>query len=694
MFKIPNDRKWTQTNSSDLFGTIQRSRNMNFDDAGYAKLAKRARSIYFQVGDFERVSAIEYLVSRNEYVVMTTQGIAIVDGTTLAVTSGTLASNAPGSDTNGLSDLVSWQGRIYSNGPAGNGLRYYDSAGAWNTTGYTTTAVAGPLCVFEKKNFLAIGQASSVYLVNTSHVEQTAILSIPSDFRVTSLCNYDSYMVVGTRHINNGEAKVFLWDGNSAVANNAYGVGTHRINSVKPYQGTFVIVTSLGELLKFNGGGFTRLDAFPIFYKEQDWDVDGNITSGRVIHRGVFVDGDLIHINLSSKILLKTTDSAGKVLEDYFEGGIWCYDPKVGLYGRYNHTSSLRVSNTIATSDVNTTDNIITVSSAPVTGTPIIYDNSGSTTLAGLTHREKYYAIYVTSTTIKLATSRQNAFDGVAIDLTGTGNNSQLLIYIPNKDFGGSGIGGDTSPTGAGGAINYVANRTALYRTNGAQVIFGTRIGGSSTSESFGLAVATFGQENRGYIITSKLLASGITDQFTNLTIKYRGVETVEDVLVVKYRTIERMDELKGIDQALTMTATWVNTSRFTTTADLSDAKVGDEVSFHSGSGSGYMVHIDSISESGGTYTVNINEVVQNVTGGDTCCFVIENWNKLGSITTADNDYFTNDNGDRYMSIGGAKTFNILKPSKQLEIKVELRGEDVAIEDILVNNRPFKQFIV
>ena len=136
-----------------------------------------------------------------------------------------------------------------------------------------------------------------------------------------------------------------------------------------------------------------------------------------------------------------------------------------------------------------------------------------------------------------------------------------------------------------------------------------------------------------------------------------------------------------------------MNTSIFTTTADLSDAKVGDEVSFHSGSGSGYIAHITSISESSGTHTVNLNEVVENVTGGDTCSFVIENWNLIGTITTTDNDYDTNDNGDRYMGIGGSKTFQIHKPAKQIELKLELRGEDVAIEDILVNNKPFKTYI-
>jgi hypothetical protein len=506
-------------------------------------------------------------------------------------------------------------------------------------------------------------------------------------------------IAVGTRNINNGEAKLFLWDGNSSAYNSDYGVGCSRINSVRAYRNSFVLINSLGELLEFNSGGFTQLDAFPIYYKDVDWDVNGSSYLGRVINRGMRVDGESIYINVSPKIILPSVDTTGHIFENYFEGGVWVYNPKNKLHHSYCHTSSLRVSNTIATSAVNTTDNIITVTSAPVTGTPVIYDSSSGTAIGELINRTKYYVIYVTSTTIQLATTYQNALDGTAIDLTGTGNNSQLLIYIPNRDFGGSNLGGVTINTDSGSAITFVANKELCYRTNASNVMFGVGIGKTTIDGDFGLAVATWGQENRGFLMTSKLQSGSIVDNFQNVTIKYRNVRIAEDKIIVKYRTLERNDTLTGIDQALTMTATWVNTTRFTTTADLSSAKKGDEVSFHSGSGSGYMVHIESISSNAGTYTVNLDEIVQNVTGGDTVGFVIENWNKIGTITNTssavtDNESFTNDNGDRYIGIGGVKTFSLAKTCKQMEIKLELRGEDVAIEDLMVNNIPFKRFIV
>jgi len=702
MFIIPKDRKWSQTNASDLSGNVQRTRNISFDDEGIAKLAKRARSIHdFSGTNDRRILWIEYFKATNKYWLMVLDSNAVysVDGTTLAVTDESGTSNIPSPDTTGgRNDCVPWQGYLYATSTVS--LRRYNGSG-WSANQYAAGITDGGfLCVNEAKNWLAISQGNQVLLINTSHTLQHT-LTLPSEFQVTSMDYNNGFIAVGTRNINNGEAKMFLWDGNSSQHNSDWGVGCPRIDSVRRYKNTYVLVNSLGQLLQFNGGGFTQIGAFPIYYKDADWDADGSSYLGRVINRGMRVDGDLIYINVSPRIILPAADLANHVFESYFEGGVWVYDPEVGLHHRYCHTSSLRVSNTIATSAVDTGTNTITVSSAPASGTPVIYDSSSGSAISGLANRTKYYAIYVSATTMKLATTYANAIAGTPISLGGTGNSSQLLIFVPNRDFGGSTLGGNLTTnlfTDAAGALTFVANRELAYRTDASLVMFGTRIGKTVVNGSYGLAVATWGQENRGFIMTPKLKANSLVDNFQNISVKYRNVKTIEDKIIVKYRTLERNDTLSGIDQALTMTATWVNTTQFTTTADLSSAKKGDEVSFHSGSGSGYMVHISSISESGGTYTVNLDEVVQNVTGGDTVGFVIENWNKIGTITNVsssdtDNETFTNDNLDRYVGIGGVKTFNLLKNSKQIEIKLELRGEDVAIEDILVNNVSFKRFI-
>ena len=76
-----------------------------------------------------------------------------------------------------------------------------------------------------------------------------------------------------------------------------------------------------------------------------------------------------------------------------------------------------------ATGDVDTGTEVITLSDTTAfpTGTPVKIDSTG-TVPAGLTANTIYYAINLTSTTVKLATSLSNAMLGVGINITSTGS--------------------------------------------------------------------------------------------------------------------------------------------------------------------------------------------------------------------------------------------------------------------------------
>ncbi len=91
-----------------------------------------------------------------------------------------------------------------------------------------------------------------------------------------------------------------------------------------------------------------------------------------------------------------------------------------------------------AIGDVNTTTDVITLTDATqfTTGTPIIFASSG-TLPTGLTSGVTYYAINMSGTTIKVATSALNASLGIAVDITatGSGNHRIRLSYVfGNKD--------------------------------------------------------------------------------------------------------------------------------------------------------------------------------------------------------------------------------------------------------------------
>lgn len=97
------------------------------------------------------------------------------------------------------------------------------------------------------------------------------------------------------------------------------------------------------------------------------------------------------------------------------------------LYTRWNRTGGL-------TFTVNTSTDIITVSANIPTGTPIEVTSTGTLPLP-LEKEVLYYAINVSSNTIRLATSYSNAISNIYIDITSTGSGTHTLYRIlPNSN--------------------------------------------------------------------------------------------------------------------------------------------------------------------------------------------------------------------------------------------------------------------
>lgn len=87
---------------------------------------------------------------------------------------------------------------------------------------------------------------------------------------------------------------------------------------------------------------------------------------------------------------------------------------------------------TVATSGVNTTDDIITYTAHGQANTAALtYENAGGTSITGLTDGTVYYVGEKTTNTFKLYNTSANAATGGAtglMNLTGTGNNGQYFI--------------------------------------------------------------------------------------------------------------------------------------------------------------------------------------------------------------------------------------------------------------------------
>jgi len=141
--------------------------------------------------------------------------------------------------------------------------------------------------------------------------------------------------------------------------------------------------------------------------------------------------------------------------------------------------------------------------------------------------------------------------------------------------------------------------------------------------------------QKKGYFVTTWIDSEQIQDKWERIWSSYKKFTDSSDAIVLKYRT----DEVASIEA----TITWVDTTSFTTTTDVSayangemgNAAQGGEVEITRGIGSGLCAHITNISESGGTYTVTIDEVATGATT-TTATARFQKWIKINPTQAQD----------------------------------------------------------
>jgi hypothetical protein len=182
---------------------------------------------------------------------------------------------------------------------------------------------------------------------------------------------------------------------------------------------------------------------------------------------------------------------------------------------------------------------------------------------------------------------------------------------------------------------------------------------------------------NRGYFVTSRINSSGQKHFWQKLLIKYNELTTTDDKIVVKYRLDKPESYFFGQGDI-----TWVNSTTFdinnsVSGSSLTDFEEGWEVEITSGKGAGYIAHISSkINNNDGTYRVILDETVNGVSSGDLGGCLIQNFKRLvgGTITGPDID-----DGELSLDIG--------LTSKFIQFKIELRGNQIEIEEINLINK-------
>jgi hypothetical protein len=106
------------------------------------------------------------------------------------------------------------------------------------------------------------------------------------------------------------------------------------------------------------------------------------------------------------------------------------------LYDTRAHGTTAVATLTIPTASVNTTSDTITSNAhGLVNGAQVNYNNQGGASITGLTSGNDYYVVNATTNTFQLSVT----LGGAAIDLSGTGNNSQTFASTGNLNLTGTG---------------------------------------------------------------------------------------------------------------------------------------------------------------------------------------------------------------------------------------------------------------
>jgi hypothetical protein len=659
MINLPRDAQfnWNQPNTSDLFGNVFITKNITFDTQGYMRLSYSPRQSMDETVDADFDNPAVILFSDDYGYFVATWDAAFSASTEILSTRPTQIATAGVPSTDTQTDAV-WFGGLMPVSQDTD-VDYYDpSANTWTDTNISLTANGQHQMVnFVSLSALAVADVNTVKLYATPLTATPTLittLTIGVDFEITGMCYFNQNLYIGTQNVYGGHAMMYVWNGLGTAAQQVYETDSNIIFSLCAHQDAVFLLTGNGSLLRFNGGGFDLAAGFPIFYQDQALADETNIGMYKNIMKS---NGNLLYILFTNQ-----ENDNNRLLS--MPDGVWCYDEKIGLYHRYALSNSLVTPETIATASVNTTTNEITVSGSYFTGTEVYYNNAG-TLIPELLNNTKYYVIRVDATHIKLAYTLAEAEAGTAIDLTGTGFATQKLIFFPNIDYG-------QYFTNRTMALN-VIERPVTNRQYGTDLLYGAGVLSRTMTDLETLGTVSDGVEARGYYISPKIFSTEITDNYDLVTLKFSPFTSETDKIIIKYRTT---DDMKQFVKLSDWDMTWTSATTFTSTeTGWANAAVGNEVEVLQGAGGGLLAHITSIVNNAGTYTVTLDDSFDNYVSGDLGVAIFRNWIKWKTVEYGDsnaNQYFLAE----HIGAGG----------KFLQLKIELRGVSVRIEELLVDN--------
>jgi hypothetical protein len=650
--KIPSNNIWTQTNEGDISGILHGTRNVTLDTPGKVRLSQKAITLHNTTSLFGLEYGISIVYYNGKYTVVGSNNTYTFDlegAATTTLTAGTEPTPTIYGDgiifNNELhvtsdNDLFSWDGSIWTAGLES-----------------LTDNVPHPMEIFDSLTTfkLAIGNANTVRLLAADYSNATAALTLPDQYIVTTLAYRSGYLYVGTRNQYGGEARIFIWDGDSNNANYEVPVSGNWVYSIKPYLNSVCAILSSGELVYINGTTTQRLSALPVFYMPSvNWQGTLDSDFPRVFNRGMITDGDLIYLNINA--LVENARS-----QDYlpgFESGIWVFDPQNGLYHR---ASTNYQDKFVIDSSLSVTDSVITTAASHnlKTGDSVIFQTVSG--LTGVDTLTTYYVSVESPTTLKLALSRRALQDNVYVTILGTAGASDKLVYSPNTEY-------FQYARVSSGAMALPTASDGYFKNWSTPIIWAASAQNFDIDERFFTLNVLADSYNIGYIETQRIYSENIEQSWKKITTFLDGLDLDNEEVIVKYRT-----EQESGYPTPALLGYWASTTQINfNKADCPFLKEGDELMLIDGTGRGRSVHIVGTPTSSSTVTEVIVDEAVGVASMPVRASAT-NYKKTAVLNLEN-------------KLKSYLTSTIDESSPWVQVKVEIRGFEVAINKFDLGN--------
>lgn len=675
MITIPAaNRKWVTDQSSDIYSDAVMTKNLEFDKAGYAALAKKAMALYSQDNDGDFGNIIAMGADTQFLYIVTTANFFLMSLGNEQLTVQKNTSGAPPT-FDFSSDLEFFNGLPHVSG--NNSVNSFNASligfNAWVSviTGLNT-AYPHPLCKHEGRQTILVGDGNVLRQFDTSYVEDTDNkLTIPAEYVITGIRYKNNNAYIFTRNIAGGNAKLFVWNGTGVGNNGAFGVNADWIYSGCEYGSYVAIVTSIGQLLEFNGAGFTALANFPVYYSDYPW-TSANATKsviGNVANRGMEAVGEILYININGLLNGGQASIAGTYLPG-MPSGLWKYDPQVGLY--HNAGLNYKVKQQLQPATISTNALVFSGAHNALTGDAVLCVRQSGIT--GTRQAETYFAIVIGPLAVQLALTPAEAFAGKFLTLSGTPAAGDLFAFDVYNSMG-SGQVENAGPV-------FVMKKLIADLFYGSSVLFAGVAFNNALAQKGVLNSLGLGR-NIGYFVTPKIPSANVMDTFQKILMKFPQLNLASDMIYLKWRNNQRIGTpshtgFNGLGGTFTSATTFaVNPAN----KDIQTAIIGDEIEIIAGAACGYIGHITAIDgiTNPASWAITIDRSLP-VSNGDTMDFIFDNWIKYNPVSNSEK---TNTQNFAERAIGEGGTW--------IQFKIVMVGRDISMEQLMLIDTPKKQ---